>query len=283
MATSSIGFGVDTTPLSVPPGCGCCTAAPCTICTSSATTGGTVGPTWSATVTGYTDQFLTRLTSKEQAVIDLAGGTPVHNNIDGVTFTSGGGGGTILRGWDLGFRTIGWLAGGTLTTAEELAISQFWDEMAVTVGSGGPCALATWADYNAGGYNFGGSVIEQAVLSVTCPENATYDTSGASLPIQITYQAQIAFSRFQSSSTDRISVSRNLLIGTYLEVPRSSIACPVNFSTSLNTNSLCTTCQQDRRVVVDTYIGFLGTVTNTCYDVGFGLNIPFGGTLLLVD
>lgn len=281
MAAST--FMVDTSPLTVPPGCGCCAAAICTVCSSAATAGGIVGPSWTATVTGYTDQFLARLTTKEQAVIDLTGGTPVHNNINSVPFTLSYGAIPTLRAAGLGYRVKGWLATDPVSSPDELAISQYWDEMSATVGTGGPCSLGLWADYSSNGYNFGGTIEERADISIYCPENAVYDTSGSKLPVQITYNAKISFSRFLSSTTDRISVFRDLLIGTYLEIPLSTISCPVNFSVSLNTNSLCTNCQKDRRAVVNSYTSFLGPVVTTCYDTGASANIPFGGSLLLVE
>lgn len=255
------------------PGCSCCASpAPCTVCSSSNSVLGPTGPNWTAILSSTIDRYVTNLTAAQQAVGALLSGTPLHNNLDGVSLTLTGSSltPTTLRSGAYGSRTY------ALTASDAATIAPYWDEIA-TAATGGACgAIDTYAGYIANGYVVSGSIIESAGVAVYCPENGLVDTSGTKLGVYCTYLFAISLSLASSVFSTTLTASRTLTCGTYIETLLTSIGCPVNLTLSQATNPLLTNSQLDQTRLALNF-------STTCYLLGGAVNYPLGGSLLLTE
>lgn len=242
----------------------CCCG--CSVCGSTPT----VGPDWNAAISGFTDSYSSVLTTAQQNLAAVFSGTPIHGTING-THVLTGAGPSSLRSYAVGRLE-------TLTrfdTGVAGAAPAFWDE-AVSAISGG-CTFNDFATSFSSSPFYQVAINESFSIVVFCPEYNRFDTSGTMLEIAVDYYINIEMSWAFISGTQRIQRVYNA--GTYLQVLKSSISCPVGLTLDLSTNAVCTNCQSNGFVAGVTSLGSYAD----CFVSGANLNIPLTGSMLLTS
>lgn len=259
----SIGFLESTDTIDIPYSCGC--HGVCSVCTSALVAGVQVGPNWTATISSYTDQFTTLITSAQQAIINALTGTSIHNNING-TYTLTGGG-------FLGFRGYNQQRVNNLSTLSSALLSAYWDEMATIVSS--TCTIPNYASIS--GHTLSGTASEILLMSGICPEDNQYGGVGSQLEITINYLLDIDMSKTFGGSGYRLRRSLNL--SNVLHIDLNTLTCPLNITLDLSTNLVTTTDGADYHLGAT----IVSAVSTSCYETGAGIDMPLTGSMVVVD